>query len=147
MSETMTRPQGRTLLLNPEDNIGVALANLEIGTETPEGATIVRRVPRGHKFAVRGIRAGEAIIKFGQIIGFAREAIPPGDWVHEHNCGMGGADGSLTLYLFKESPGESREGNWLPAPDGPFSLTLRMYLPKQDAIPPHYVPPPLRKVR
>ena len=58
-----------------------------------------------------------------------------------------GADGSLTLYLFKESPGESREGNWLPAPDGPFSLTLRMYLPKQDAIPPLYVPPPLRKVR
>lgn len=58
-----------------------------------------------------------------------------------------GADGSLTLYLSKESPGESREGNWLPAPDGPFSLTLRMYLPKQDAIPPLYVPPPLRKVR
>jgi len=103
MSETMTRPQGRTLLLNPEDNIGVALANLEIGTETPQGATIVRRVPRGHKFAVRGIRAGEAIIKFGQIIGFAREAIPPGDWVHEHNCGMGGADGSLSHdYAFSE---------------------------------------------
>ena len=57
------------------------------------------------------------------------------------------ADGSLTLYFSKESPGESREGNWLPAPDGAFSLTLRMYLPKADAVPPHYVPPPLRKMR
>ena len=47
------------------------------------------------------------------------------------------ADGSLTLYFSKESPGESREGNWLPAPDGAFSLTLRMYLPKADAVPPH----------
>nr|HPR90930.1 DUF1214 domain-containing protein [Synergistaceae bacterium] len=56
------------------------------------------------------------------------------------------ADGSLTLYFSKESPGESREGNWLPAPDGAFSLTLRMYLPKADAVPPHYVPPPLQRV-
>ncbi len=103
MSETMTRPQSRTLLLNPLDNIAVALANLDAGTPTPQGVTIVRRVPRGHKFAVRAIGAGEAVVKFGQIIGFAKDAIPAGDWVHEHNCGMGGADGSLSHdYAFGE---------------------------------------------
>jgi len=103
MSETMTRPAGRTLLLNDSDNIAVALANLEVGTETPQGVSIIRRVPRGHKFAVRGIAAGMPVLKFGQIIGFAKEAIPAGDWVHEHNCGMGGADGSLTHdYAFTE---------------------------------------------
>ena len=103
MSETMTRPQPRTLLLNAADNIAVALANLEVGSDTPQGPTIVRRVPKGHKFAIRLIAVGEAILKFGQIIGFAKEAIVPGDWVHEHNCGMGGADGSLTHdYAFTE---------------------------------------------
>jgi hypothetical protein len=40
------------------------------------------------------------------------------------------ADGSLTLYLQKDSPGAENESNWLPAPDGPIYLALRMYLPK-----------------
>jgi hypothetical protein len=40
------------------------------------------------------------------------------------------ADGSLTIYLQKESPGEDMESNWLPAPDGPFYCIMRIYLPK-----------------
>lgn len=104
MSDTMTRPSpGKTLVLNPADNIAVALANLEVGTETPQNVSILRRVPRGHKFSTRPIAAGEAVVKFGQIIGFAKEGIPAGDWVHEHNCGMGGPDGTLTHdYAFAE---------------------------------------------
>jgi altronate hydrolase len=104
MTQTMTRPEGRTLVLNSADNIAVALSNLDVGAETREGVSIQRRVPKGHKFAVRPIRAGEAIVKFGQIIGFAKDAIPAGDWVHEHNCGMGGADGTLKHdYAFAEA--------------------------------------------
>ena len=103
MNEQVTQPQGKTLVLNAADNIAVALANLEVGTGTPEGVAIIRRVPRGHKFATRPIAAGEAVVKFGQIIGFAKEGIAPGDWVHEHNCGMGGPDGSLAHdYAFAE---------------------------------------------
>lgn len=103
MSETMTRPQGKTLTLNTADNIAVALANLDVGAETAQGVSIIRRVPRGHKFATRPIAAGEAVVKFGQIIGFAKEGIPAGDWVHEHNCGMGGPDGTLEHdYAFAE---------------------------------------------
>jgi len=97
MTETMTRPaSGKTLVLNAADNIAVALANLDVGASTAQGVTTRRRVPRGHKFATQPIAAGEAVVKFGQIIGFASEAIAPGDWVHEHNCGMGGPDGSLS---------------------------------------------------
>ncbi|MCG6858443.1 MAG: DUF1254 domain-containing protein [Salaquimonas sp.] len=40
------------------------------------------------------------------------------------------ADGSLTLYLQKDSPGADKESNWLPAPDGPIYLAMRMYWPK-----------------
>lgn len=38
-------------------------------------------------------------------------------------------DGSLTLYVQRESPGKTRESNWLPTPDGPFYAVLRLYLP------------------
>jgi hypothetical protein len=48
-------------------------------------------------------------------------------------------DGSLTLYFQHESPGEEKEANWLPAPEGPFTLMLRMYWPKET--PPSILPP------
>ncbi len=37
------------------------------------------------------------------------------------------ADGSLTIYLQKDSPGKDKEANWLPAPDGPMYVVLRLY--------------------
>jgi hypothetical protein len=44
-------------------------------------------------------------------------------------------DGSLTLYLHKKSCREwSKQCNWLPAPDGPMGLVLRLCLPKQAVI-------------
>lgn len=43
------------------------------------------------------------------------------------------ADGSLTLYIQKDSPGKSKEANWLPAPDGPIYLVMRLYWPKIEA--------------
>jgi hypothetical protein len=49
------------------------------------------------------------------------------------------ADGSLTLYLQKDSPGKARESNWLPAPNGPIYLVMRLYWPKTD--PPSLLPP------
>ena len=55
-------------------------------------------------------------------------------------------DGSLTIYIQQESPGAVRESNWLPAPNGPFSLQLRMYLPKPAALDPLYLPPAARAV-
>jgi hypothetical protein len=40
-----------------------------------------------------------------------------------------GTDGSPDIYIQKDSPGKDREINWLPAPQGDFNLTLRMYWP------------------
>lgn len=48
------------------------------------------------------------------------------------------ADGSLTLYIQKDSPGKDKESNWLPAPHGPIYLVMRLYWPKEN--PPSILP-------
>jgi hypothetical protein len=57
-----------------------------------------------------------------------------------------GKDGSLTIYVQHQSPGGRKQSNWLPAPDGPFSLQFRMYLPKPEALDPLYLPPGVQVV-
>jgi hypothetical protein len=49
------------------------------------------------------------------------------------------ADGSLTLYIQKDSPGADKEPNWLPAPDGPIYMVMRLYWPRTE--PPSILPP------
>ncbi|HTY42256.1 MAG TPA: DUF1254 domain-containing protein [Thermoanaerobaculia bacterium] len=48
------------------------------------------------------------------------------------------ADGSVTLSIQKDSPGKDKESNWLPAPDGPIYLVMRLYWPKTE--PPSILP-------
>lgn len=48
-------------------------------------------------------------------------------------------DGSLTLYIQKDSPGVDKEANWLPAPNGPVYMVMRLYWPKTEA--PSILPP------
>jgi hypothetical protein len=50
-----------------------------------------------------------------------------------------GADGSVTLYIQKDSPGKSLESNWLPAPNDVIYLVLRLYWP--TTTPPSILPP------
>jgi len=50
-------------------------------------------------------------------------------------------DGSLMIYLQKDSPGKDKESNWLPAPDGPIFLVMRLYWPKQEALNGAWTPP------
>lgn len=42
-------------------------------------------------------------------------------------------DGSLTLYIQKDTPGPDKEANWLPAPNGPIYLVMRLYWPTTEA--------------
>jgi hypothetical protein len=57
-----------------------------------------------------------------------------------------GADGSLTLYVQKDSPGAARQANWLPAPDGPFYGILRIYMPDKSVAEGVWKQPPLKPV-
>ncbi|RLA46514.1 MAG: hypothetical protein DRR06_04930 [Gammaproteobacteria bacterium] len=57
------------------------------------------------------------------------------------------ADGSLTLYFGAKSPGKDKESNWLPAPDGVFSLYLRTYWPEKSILDGSWMPPNVEKAR
>lgn len=51
------------------------------------------------------------------------------------------ADGGYTIYIQNSSPGIEKEANWLPAPQGPFQMVLRLYWPKPDALNGTWKPP------
>ena len=71
--------------LRPEDNIAVAARHLQPGTEVQHNGSTLKvsgRVGMGHKVALKPIKKGEAVYKYGQIIGFASRDIAPGDHVH-----------------------------------------------------------------
>jgi altronate hydrolase len=85
LSERAKTP--RFLRLHADDNLIVALDPILPGA-VAEGVTAVSRVPKGHKMATRAIAEGEPVRKFGQIIGFATKPIQPGEFIHEHNCGV-----------------------------------------------------------
>lgn len=80
----------RMLTLNPQDNVAIALDDIAAGDlGMPEGVTLLQSVTRGHKVAIAPIKAGENVLRYGQIIGQATCDIAVGEHVHVQNLGMG----------------------------------------------------------
>lgn len=80
----------QVIRLHQDDNVVVALAQLLSGTHiASEATTVSGLIPAGHKLATRAIQAGEAVLRYGQIIGFASQGIRAGQHVHLHNLVMG----------------------------------------------------------
>lgn len=74
--------------IHQNDNVAVALTPIAEGTELEVAGimvTTMEEIPQGHKFALRDIAEGEEVIKYGFRIGFAKEAIKKGSWIHTHN--------------------------------------------------------------
>ena len=93
--ESMIKPDNPFIRLNPTDNVVVARIPLSAGvTVSFEGTEITIRnaIGAGHKVAVSAIPAGGAVLKYGENIGTAGEAIEPGDLVHVHNLRFGVGD-------------------------------------------------------
>ncbi|MCF8485167.1 MAG: altronate dehydratase family protein [Rhodobacteraceae bacterium] len=77
----------RFIVLNPEDSVAIALADLP-GGEMVEDTALLEPVPRGHKIARSDIAPGGLVRRYGQIIGQATQTIPAGAHVHVHNLAM-----------------------------------------------------------
>ena len=70
--------------IHPNDNVAVALASIPVGTVF-SGVRAAVDIPRGHKMALKPLKAGDQVVKYGFSIGHATQAIAPGQWVHTHN--------------------------------------------------------------
>ena len=78
----------RLLVLAPSDNVGMVLSDVAAGFVFDNGGVAVTardRIPMGHKIALRPIRRGDKVVKFGAPIGSATRDIAPGEHVHTHN--------------------------------------------------------------
>ena len=78
-------------VVNPSDNVGVAITALSEGAAQTVGGrtdiclTLQQALPAGHKAAIHPIACGDDIIKYGTVIGKATQSIQIGEWVHLHN--------------------------------------------------------------
>ncbi|EKG3507457.1 altronate dehydratase [Salmonella enterica] len=76
--------------LNPKDDVVIARQSVAANTWLEEEQIMVlNEIPAGHKIALRALNTGDAVKRYGQIIGFATRPIKPGEHVHMHNLGMG----------------------------------------------------------
>ena len=79
-----------TVRLNRIDDVVIARRQLLSGTPVDGGRVIVSGlIPPGHKVATSALETGQAVRRYGQIIGFASKPIAPGEHVHTHNLAMG----------------------------------------------------------
>lgn len=92
----MAQPQDRTdggwnaVAIDTSDNVAVALAELVGSASVHSGGrhfniSLIEPIPMGHKFAIRPIAQGTAVLKYGQAIGSAAVDIPVGAHVHVTN--------------------------------------------------------------
>jgi len=76
------------IVISGADNVATALEAIDAGRTIQAGASTVtaaEAIPRGHKIALRDIRAGDRVVKYGSAIGTASSNIAAGAHVHTHN--------------------------------------------------------------
>lgn len=80
--------EDKAIVVHPEDNVAVAKTAIGFGTflrMNGTGLSVSQTIQPGHKIALKPIAKGQAVIRYGQVIGLATEDIQPGSTVHVHN--------------------------------------------------------------
>ncbi len=139
-------------------DLRAAIAFRSLGQNTPEEATYMNTRQDGDKQPLNGARK--------YTITFKKGALPPVDgfWsvtmynssdffvenslnrnaIGNRTEGLKTApDGSLTIYVQKEAPEADKMSNWLPAPEGNFRMSMRLYVPKAEILEGRWSPPPV----
>ena len=69
--------------INEADNVAIAVQEIKAGTEVEKDLIARQDIPQAHKIALTQIRAGEPVIRYGVILGYAMNDIEKGDWINE----------------------------------------------------------------
>lgn len=96
----------RFIIADARDNVAVAISNLPAGAPLRDGLAASEAIPAGHKIALRSIKRGDPVIKLGQPIGIATDAIASGAHVHSHNLHFSRGDvaGEIGIDLRQPEP-------------------------------------------
>lgn len=73
-----------TIQIKDNDNVVVAVHDLPAGTKTESGVVTRDPIPQAHKIALVDIPAGGEVIRYGVVLGYAKNDIPAGSWINEH---------------------------------------------------------------
>ncbi len=84
--------------IGEKDNVAVALVPLEKGFVLNDGTELIEDIDLGHKVALTDIKAGEPVIKYNNLIGFASADIRRGEHVHTHNIRTSLGDNNTYTY-------------------------------------------------
>lgn len=100
--------------MQADDNVAIVAndGGLPPGTTLPGGPTLLDKVPQGHKVALAAIPAGAPVRRYGVAIGFAKQDIAAGRWVHERLLEMPAARAleGLPMATVKPAPQPPLEG-------------------------------------
>lgn len=101
-------PAPVALMVHPMDNVGIAVRaeGARPGEGIADGVLVIEATPQGQKLAVSAIGEGEAIIRYGQVIGHSRRAVAAGGWLREQDIVMPDAPGLDGLELATRAPAD-----------------------------------------
>lgn len=74
----------RLIRVHEKDNVAIPVDSLLAGTELPGGFHAVEDIPQGHKIALRDLAEGEAVVRYGVVLGHLLKPVPRGGLVNEH---------------------------------------------------------------
>ena len=86
----------KAIQIDEKDNVATTTSEVEAGEQieviSPDGKVILKPkvtepIPFGHKLAIKPIKKGENIVKYGEVIGVATQQVKAGAWVNTHNVG------------------------------------------------------------
>ncbi len=105
----MNRPltdKPRYIKVHDADNVAIIVndSGLKAGTRFPDGLELIEHIPQGHKVALGDIPAHGAIVRYGEVIGYALRPIPRGSWIEESLVALPEAPPLNTLPLATRVP-------------------------------------------
>ena len=80
----MANESPKIIRIQDMDNVAVAVHDLPAGVTLESGIITREAIPQAHKIALRDIPAGGEIIRYGVVLGYAKQDIPAGSWINEH---------------------------------------------------------------
>lgn len=74
--------------INERDNVAIAIRDVAKGTEVLPGIVTAEDIPQAHKIALKELKKGAEVLRYGVVLGTVSEDIPVGGWINEKNLIM-----------------------------------------------------------